>query len=137
MPPVLYEKEVAILVRDIYSHLSRLEKQMKPTKTCVFPSYIGNVSVVEKPLGVCLIVCDSNNLIRYGLAPLVASIAAGNVTILATPAGAPSRAILSLQQAWGAYMDTESIFFFAEFNPSIIEIEKLDCVRIFGQCNPS
>jgi hypothetical protein len=94
--------------------------------------HLRKFSIVEQPCGVSLIVSAAPNVIRYGLAPFAASIAANNVVILATTLSQDNPFISCLQREWHKYLDASSLFLFPGAQPADIRSDKIDHISIFG-----
>jgi acyl-CoA reductase-like NAD-dependent aldehyde dehydrogenase len=127
---VAYEKELALLVGDINQHISNVRGASNGSRNK--STHLGELQVTDQPAGVSLILTGLDNPIRYMVAPLAASIAAGNVTILATAAGKQDRLISLLLRQWSTYLDRDCIFLVPEFEITELETDSVDIITIFG-----
>jgi hypothetical protein len=130
VPAKLFEKEVAILVKEIHSHITKIKQ--KSGKRSVRSVNCNELVVEERPRGVSLILSNSQNFLRFALGPLAASIAANNVVILATVAGPENAAISHLKQEWSRYLSSETVFFIPGINIAEVKVDYVDHVAIFG-----
>jgi acyl-CoA reductase-like NAD-dependent aldehyde dehydrogenase len=94
--------------------------------------HLGEVQISSRPVGVNLIISGSDNPFRFLLAPLAASIAAGNVTILAAAASHDSRFISLLSRVWTRYLDQDCVFLVPDFQPSEVKVDEVDLITIYG-----
>lgn len=127
---ILFEKEVAILVREIQNHITKI-KQKSENKLCRAHD---KIVVEERPRGVSLIISNSQNFLRFALAPLAASIAANNVVILATVVGPENALISHLRREWSEYLSSETVFFIPGISTTEIKVDQIDHVAVFGRC---
>ena len=126
--------ELATLVRELQIQIALLGNQ-QPIGRSMGPksssaTQRGIFSVAEKPSGVSLILSNDVNFIRYGLAPLAASIAAGNSVILAS--SLKSSIASRLQQEVDNYMDSDAIFFVPGVTAADVEIDRVNHISVFG-----
>ncbi|KAH8879509.1 hypothetical protein GQ53DRAFT_854586 [Thozetella sp. PMI_491] len=75
---LVWERELAITQLDLAEHIKTVQSAngQKPKSD--------KVHIASRPLGVSLIIANAENIFRYAVAPLAASIAAGNAVVLAT-----------------------------------------------------
>ena len=130
-----YEKEVALLIRDIHAHIADCSQSRKTQLST--SAHQGRLEVENRPSGVNVIICGPANLLRYGLSPLAASIAAGNVTLLATPRSDDLAPISCIQRLWSRFLDVDSLFFLPAFEASTLAFEDVDRIVILGEADPS
>ncbi|KAM0244307.1 hypothetical protein ACHAP5_006323 [Fusarium lateritium] len=130
IPEHVHEQEFARLVGDISQHIS-LVSQLGSHSSTEF-SFVGKFDVVYRPIGRNLIVSGNVNPLRWMLGPLAASLAAGNVTIIATTT--QNKALVSLLlREWHRYLDRDSVFLTASFTTSELDLDEIDKVTIYGQ----
>lgn len=84
------------------------------------------------PVGVSLVVSHSANPLRYALAPLAASIAAGNTVILATESEC-SLFFRLLSEKIGQYLDTQSVHVILDLNLEDSIFSEVDHIFILGE----
>lgn len=64
--------------------------------------------------------------------PLAASIAAGNITVIATIAGDDNEFIDFLSHIWDKYLDRDCNFFVPYFQLAELDPEEVDLISIYG-----
>lgn len=92
----------------------------------------GETRVSYLPIGVNLIISESENRFRSLLLPLAASIAAGNVTIIATITGNDNGFIDLLSCLWNRYLDQDCNFFVPNFQLSELNPQEVNLISIYG-----
>jgi len=120
----IYEREIGVLVKDLHSHITSLERPRSES------------SVRERPVGIAVIVCNDLNPLRYGLASLAAAIAAGNIVVLATTVSLDDPFMSCLRRLWRKYMDTETVFFVPGVELASLDDKNIDHISIFGTAQP-
>ncbi|KAH8594885.1 hypothetical protein B0O99DRAFT_741565 [Bisporella sp. PMI_857] len=128
-PAFLYEREIAVFVTDLQSYISKVNSN-KFTSSCVRSTTFGPVTIQERPRGVCLIISNVQNFIRFGLAPLAASIAANNVTIMATSADHNNAFISLLSQKWGKYLSPNTLFLVPGISAADIKEDAINHIAV-------
>ena len=121
-------------MRDLAGHISNLSD---PGPAQQVKRRLCEMKVSPRPLGVSLVISGSDNPFRYLLAPLAASIAAGNVTIVATTTDYDRRVISILSPAFTEYLDQDCNFLVPNFEPSQLIIADVDQITIIGTYTPS
>lgn len=121
---------MALLVQDIHSHIAGLSSS-RPAN--IESTHLGRLEVAHRPVGVSLIVCGPHVSLRYLLGPLASSIAAGNVTVLATAAGKDHATVSTLRRAWSTYLDPDSLFLLPSPDLASIDLSLADRIAIFGE----
>lgn len=127
-PSILYERELALLVKDLSRRIFDLENpkfQLRSKK-----QKLETIATID-PFGVTLIVSNSDNPFRHALAPLAASIAVKNVVILVL--SPRSQVIRILQAGISKYVDSNAVFIVEQGN-SAPEWDVFDHVLISGKC---
>jgi len=117
----IYEREVGTLVKELHSHITNLE-HIKAEN-----------SIRERPVGVAVVVCSDINPLRYGLAPVMAAIAAGNVVVLAITEPPDDPFVSNLHRLWRKYMDTETVLFVPGLEVASLDHGSIDHISIFGE----
>ena len=117
-------------MRDLHCHISNVDTSQQ--KRQVKSSQLGDVEILQQPIGVNLIISGPENPFRFLLAPLAASIASGNVTILAATAGHDQRFVSLLSRVWTKYLDRDCNFFVPTFHTSEVVAKEVDLVIIYG-----
>lgn len=122
------EREFALTIGEIHGHLSELtlEKRTQPRRRP------GVVEIVSKPVGVCLIISGSSNLWRSAIRPLAASIAAGNVTVVAMPTNVEVQATEIISRVWNQYLDQDCLFLLNSIQLSEVKVVGFDLVKVYG-----
>jgi acyl-CoA reductase-like NAD-dependent aldehyde dehydrogenase len=130
--PEVYERELALLVKELDIHISNVGVPQQ--KRHVESSQVGEAEIFDRPVGVSLIISGAENPFRFMLAPLAASIAAGNVTILAANAATgPNQQFLSLlSRVWNKYLDRDNNLLVTTFEISDVIADQVDLVTIYG-----
>lgn len=118
------------MVRELNGHISHLSS-LKPNQEPV-KSGRGENRVSYLPIGVNLVISESKNRFRSLFLPLAASIAAGNVTVIATIAGNDGDFISLFSHLWNKYLDGDCNFFVPNFRLSELDLKDVDLVSIYG-----
>ncbi|RYC80440.1 hypothetical protein BFJ63_vAg16676 [Fusarium oxysporum f. sp. narcissi] len=130
IPKHVHEQEFARLVGDISQHISLVSEVGSHSSTEF--SFVGKFDVVYRPVGRNLIVSGHVNPVRWILGPLAASLADGNVTIIATTTR--NKAFVSfLSREWHRYLDRDSVFLTTSFAESELDLDEIDKATIYGQ----
>ena len=115
------------LVHDISAHISAITVAHGARST-----RWGKVSSKPQPYGVALIVTNSTNPIRFGLAPLASAIAAGNTVILCSPEKRNSTFFSVLEELIDDYMDTSAIHLISDCSIDGLSAKEVDRLTVFG-----
>lgn len=118
------------MIHELNSHISYLTSLKFSQK--LVKLHRGESKVSYLPTGVNLIVSEPGNRFRSLLLPLAASIAAGNVTIIATIAGSDEEFVDLLSRLWNKYLDQDCNFFVPNLRLSELDPRTVDLVSIFG-----
>jgi hypothetical protein len=128
------EQEVARIVADIAAHIHSVSKRSGGS-SYVKLALLGRIEEFRRPVGTCAIVSNGENPLRWVLGPLAASIAAGNVTVLALSASSGDDCLSALlSREWKKYLDRDCNFFVSPIEPASLSVGMFDAVRIFGVC---
>jgi acyl-CoA reductase-like NAD-dependent aldehyde dehydrogenase len=122
------ERELALTVGEIHGHLCELtyEKRTQPKRRP------GVIEIASKPSGVCLIISGVSNLWRSAIRPLAASIAAGNVTVVAMTPNVEGQAAEIISRVWNQYLDQDCLFWLDAIQLSEVKVEGFDLVKVYG-----
>ncbi|KAM0205493.1 hypothetical protein ACHAQI_009053 [Fusarium lateritium] len=128
IPKHVHEQEFARLAGDISQHISLVSQPGSALSTEF--SFIGKFDVVYRPVGRNLIIIGNVNPLRWIFGPLAASLAAGNVTIIATTT--QNKALVSLlSREWHRYLDRDSVFLTTSFETSELDLDDVDRATIY------
>lgn len=130
IPIASYEREYTVALQDIAFHYLNIVE----ASTSSEPRLPRTASLRSIPLGVSLILTKSNNPFRYALAPLAASIAAGNTVVLATSSKS-SRFFTLLSEIAGLYLDSHAIHIIQGLALGDPIFNEVDHVYILGECS--
>lgn len=123
------EREMAMVVDEIATHISNISKLEVPISDVVRHR---TMSIIARPYGVLTILCGTCQPMRHVMAPLVSSIAAGNVVILASVSKDLDRLFALLALEVPKFMDPFSIHVFPALDISRALFKDIDHVAIFG-----
>ncbi|KAI8939735.1 hypothetical protein NX059_003481 [Plenodomus lindquistii] len=118
-----YEMEIALLVCDIHQHITALTKTEHVAR-------LERRTIIRQPVGVSLIYAADGTSMKYMLASLAASLAAGNVTILATGTAASNPLLSLLLDLWPRYLDPDSVFLLPEFSVPQLNAADVDKIMV-------
>lgn len=116
----MYEKETATFVGELHKQITGLQSRKLEN------------DVKQRPVGVTIILNNSENFVRHGFAPLAAAIAAGNVVILTSSLHSNSTIISRLQDIWANYLDTDSVLIHYLEDISSIDVGTIDQISLLG-----
>jgi len=127
-----YEYEIGLLVRDIHLHIANIENAVAFEH--VESSQLGSLRAIQRPCGVNMLISGYTNPIRFALGPLAASLAAGNVTILATTMQHDHAWVSCLRKAWSKFLDPDATFLVSSCRDGDFATAIADRITIYSKC---
>lgn len=126
----VYERQFAFLIKDIATHIQNVSSPATPQSNATL---LGATRTSLKPVGVSLILTNSSNPLRFAIAPFVASLAAGNVVILALLEKAGSAFSRLLTDKLPHYVDRTAVFVTSQINMDQIQLQSIHHLLIIGK----
>jgi hypothetical protein len=118
----------------VKQHIQNSGNEGGSCKNSYASKHLGQIEVVSQAAGVSLIVSGRRNSIHNILAALSASIAAGNITVLATIEDTAEDEFLSLlSRLWPRYLNSGCLFFVAGVTDFDLDERDVDLVTIYGE----
>ncbi|OBR08118.1 hypothetical protein CH63R_09639 [Colletotrichum higginsianum IMI 349063] len=125
------EKDIARLVGELSLHIQDAHQTIaRPTRTASAP-LLGQLEVSRQPVGVSVVVFGPQNPLHWILGPLASSIAARNVTILASRAPRSDPTMALLERELPKYVDQECVLLVPSFDPANLVEGDVDLVAIY------
>ncbi|TIC91861.1 Aldehyde dehydrogenase family 3 member B1 [Colletotrichum higginsianum] len=127
------EKDIARLVGELSLHIQDAHQTIaRPTRTASAP-LLGQLEVSRQPVGVSVVVFGPQNPLHWILGPLASSIAARNVTILASRAPRSDPTMALLERELPKYVDQECVLLVPSFDPANLVEGDVDLVAIYDE----
>ncbi|KAJ6287549.1 hypothetical protein J3E71DRAFT_166099 [Bipolaris maydis] len=127
--PVECEKELALLVFDVKQHVAEIKKGKQKEK--YYSKHVGHVEIQIQAVGVSMIVSGANNPAHNVIFALAASIAAVNVTVLATTIDSNNAFIALLKSLWRRYLDPDCLFLVTGIRDLTLDMGDIHMMTIY------